>query len=268
MECLVNDCKILLLGARFFYYFPQFWLPGERGRQIKPYLLHPAEQMAGAGKAFFVARVEVSVEVYEHGCSLLAAELFALDDPGQKGIGQDAAADHPPLYRGKLPLQAVKGLGIGYVTVIDQRMAAQFQAMAEALRVGCPLVELLAQPGMDDDLFQGIVIEPGQKGGQFIGVVEAQPGLDGELHGQPGQDVIEHGDDGVGIGQQAGAAAFTGDHGCRAAQVPVDMFIAKIVQAMRQRQQAVWFGMEKLRHHRQGLVFLGLQITKLPGIEV
>jgi len=56
---------------------------------------------------------------------------------------------------------------------------------------------------MDDDLLQRIVIQPWQERCQLIFVVQSQPRLDGELQGQSGQDLVEKGEDGLGIGQQA-----------------------------------------------------------------
>ncbi len=223
--------------------------------------------MAGASEAFFVTRIKTLVEGNQHGGTLLGTEFFALDRSGQKGVSKDSPSDHPALHRGKLFLQAVEGGGVGDVTVVDQLMTAQLQTMAETIRVGWSFVELLAQTGMDDDLFQRVVIKPGQKCCQLILVVQAQARLDGELYGQLRQNLVEEGGNGIGIGQQAGTPPFTGDHGGRATQIPVDVRVPQIVQSLSQREEAVYLSMEKLRYHRQALILVRLKIAKLLRVE-
>ncbi|KAF0190244.1 MAG: hypothetical protein FD168_542 [Desulfobulbaceae bacterium] len=264
----VNGGEIAFFGAGLLYFLPEFVLIWKGSGQIKPNLFHASQQVAGAGKKLFVAGKELLVKGQKHGHALFGVELFAPDGSGQEGVGQQAAADHPALGRGELLAQAVPAFHVGDIAIINKGMAAQGEALPEAFGIGGAPIELLAQPGMDDDLGERIVVEPGQKLCQFIGMVQAQPGFDGELQGQAGENDIEKVANGVGVGQKAGAAPFAGDHGGWTAKVPVDLGVSQIMEPLPQGEQAVGVGVEKLRHHRQCPVLFRQQIMELAEINV
>ncbi len=133
----------------------------------------------------------------------LSAGWQAFDFLGQKGVAEGTSADHPSVNSCKTSGEGLEGGKIIDVAVIDERMAAEILADSKTVGIGIAFVKLFAEAGMDNDFFEWESVEFREQSCQLRGKCVAKAGLDRDSHLQMRQYLLQNGDDGFRVGQEA-----------------------------------------------------------------
>ncbi len=175
----------------------------------------------------------------EAECGMEVVGLLVLDAEGEEWVVEDAAPYHVVFYlREPLPYAAIVGGGAD-VAVVDDAVVEQGQHAVEGVEVY--LSGVLLPPGawMDGDVAEGIVVKYGDETENLVGAVQPEAHFDAEGGEEPGDNAVEDGTHFVGVGEDAAAAVLCRHPAHGAADIPVYLVVADVVEAVGESDEFV-----------------------------
>ena len=146
----------------------------------------------------------------------------------QTRVCHQSPAHHHGFQLWKFRLQLLHVCQGEDIAIVAQRVFTVAPCEAEHGHIHIPIVELLAYPGVDGQLFDGVAVVDFQNGIEFLRIFKPQPGLDGNGQGSAAENFLQESVQGVNIPQHAAALAL-GDHRAGGtAQIQVHFGIAPV----------------------------------------
>ena len=222
-----------------------------------PVVLHPVDGVALALEDPAVGVAQLRQEGFQ-GLPVGAAAEHAR-------VRHQAPADHNGFDSGELGGDFF-GIGDGIdVAVVADGEGGVFHSLCKSCHVAVALVEGLADPGVDGQLFDGVVPVDFQELLPIFAVVDADPGLQGHGQGGLGIDGREEFVQGVNVSEHAAALALADHSAGGAAQVDIDFVVAKILADLQGPEHILHILAKKLGNGGEGDT-VGLR--QLPGLPV
>ena len=188
--------------------------------------------------------------------------LLVLDAEGEERVVEDAAPNHVVFYlREPLPYATIVGGGADVAIVYDSMME-QGQHAVEGVEVYLSGVLLPTCAWMDGDIAEGIVVEYGDEAENLFGAVQPEAHFDAKGGEEPGDDAVEDGTHFVGVREDAAAAVLCRHPAHGAADIPVYLVVADVVEAVGESDKFVGLFTQYLGDNGDGIeVGLGQNIV-------
>ncbi len=195
-------------------------------------------------------------------CSLEVVGLLVLDAEGEERVVEDAAPYHVVFYlRVPLPYASIVGGGAD-VAIVDDAVMEKGQHAVEGVEVYLSGVLLPSGARMDGDVAEGIVVEYGDETENLVGAVQPEAHFDAKGGEEPGDNAVEDGTHFVGVGEDAAAAMLCRHPAHGAADIPVYLVVADVVEAVGKSDKFVGLFTQYLGDDRDGIaVGLGQDVV-------
>lgn len=238
---------------------------GEGVAQIRPQILHLVQDRHFPGHALLITGIDGIVESAQgvgRGSGAASLHLFQ-----QIGSAQDLPADHDRGEVWKVVLQCLHICGGMNLAVVAQWDMQGLTGCGKGISVGCSGVLLPGEPGMDDELVQGISGKDIQQPGPLVGILHADAGFDGDAHRAATENLVQKSIQLVRYAKETGAPFPGGDGSRGATQIQVHRVVAVIGKLGGNGQKVLRAVGEDLGDEAETLVVFRQDLVNLPAAQ-